>query len=784
LQKDGWQKKELPEEKMFRLIREAVIDIPRRTYAKGVFDDADTENPKLKQSVLDIIQNQIKQFNDIRPVLKYSLVGSILTKTYRDDADLDVNVLFDVPLEDRDVVRKELAKSLRNINGTLVPGTKHPINYYIITDPNVKETNDKMADAVFDIKNNTFIRKAKEFKFDPKRYAADFEKKVREIDVVQGELKRDIIDYNELKELNPDDVLDLQELINEKLDEIENGIKQLIDIGNTVLKDRADAFATDMTPEEIKSFGRKNQLPKNVIYKMLEKYHYLTMYKKLKEILDDGQVTDAEINSIDEALEKSFAFTFGRFNPPTIGHEKLIRTVASQGSDYKIFISRSQDAVKNPLSPSDKLKWMTKIFKNYASHILVMPTNMVLELATKIYSMGYKSITMVVGSDRVGEFKSILTKYNDEKNRHGYYNFKKINIVSAGERDPDEEGVTGMSASKLRDYAKRGDLKNFKRGIPGSLSEKEKNELFFDVRKGMGLSVSLAADYEPKVDKLKTLQEFEIQQVRDLYIREMIFNIGEQVNNTKLDVKGKVIRRGTNYIVLEDANNNLHKSWIWDCIPIAANKDVLVREYNLDVDYGFKAVSEIKEEPKLTEQKKKKMFSELKKELIKMTDIKKEAYDIGHDYAQHTSQITPGEPGYNPNYQGGEYKPSNNEDNQILVATKRFYPDGQPIPDSLPPKYMPASSQEVPKGQNCENCEYFESSNNHCHKFNAEVRPEYWCAKWEPNDDRKITMEDIEKWAGSDETIHKYRERYGDNYKSKIDEVKGKMLSFKDYANK
>ena len=699
---------------MFRLIQEAVIDIPRRTYAKGVFDNADTDNPKLKQTVLDIIENQIKQFNDIRPVLKYSLVGSILTKNYRDDADLDINVLFDVPLPDRDVIRKELAKSLRNINGTLVPGTKHPINYYIITDPNVKETNDKMADAVFDIKNNTFIRKAKEFIFDVKRYVADFEKRVREIDVVQGELKRDIIDYKELKELNPDDILNLQELINEKLDEIENGIKQLIDIGNTVLKDRADAFSTDMTPEEIKTFGRKNQLPKNVIYKMLEKYHYLTFYKELKHILEDGQVTDAEIQSIKtEEVNKSFAFTFGRFNPPTIGHEKLIRTVASQGSDYKIFISRSQDAVKNPLSPSDKLKWMTKIFKNYASHILVMPTNMVLELATKIYSMGYKSITMVVGSDRVGEFKSILTKYNDEKNRHGYYNFKNINIVSAGERDPDEEGVTGMSASKLRDYARRGDLKNFKRGIPGSLSEKEKNELFFDVRKGMGLSISLAADFEPKVDKLKTLQEFETQQVRDLYIREMIFNIGEQVNNTKLDVKGKVIRRGTNYIVLEDTNNNLHKSWIWDCIPIAADKEIMVREYNLDVDYGFKAVSEIKEEPKLTEQKKKKMFGELKKELIKMTDIKKEAYDIGHDYAQHTSKTTPGEPGYDPNYKGTTYQPSKTEDNL-----------------------------------------------------------------------KKITTQDIEEWASSNETIHKYRERYGDNYQIKINEVKTKMMSFKDYANK
>ena len=758
---------------MFRLIQEAVIDIPRRTYAKGVFDDADTNNPKLKQGVLDIINNQIKQFNEIKPVLKYSLVGSILTKTYRDDADLDVNVLFDVPLPDRDVVRKELAKSLRNINGTLVPGTKHPINYYIITDPNVKETNDKMADAVFDIKNNTFIRKAKEFKFDAKRYAADFEKKVREIDVVQGELKRDLIDYRELKELDPNDILDLQELINAKVIEVEDSINHLVAIGDEVLKDRATAFATDMTPEEIKTFGRKNQLPKNVVYKMLEKYHYLTFYKALKDIIKDGEITDAELDSIKvEAVNKSFAFTFGRFNPPTIGHEKLIRTVASQGMDYKIFLSRSQDALKNPLSPSDKLKYMTKMFRNYASHIMVMPSNMVLELATKIYNMGYRNVTMVVGSDRVAEFKSILNRYNDEKNRHGYYNFEKINIISAGERDPDEEGVTGMSASKLRDYARRGDLKNFKRGVPGNLSEKEKNELFFDVRKGMGLSISLAADFEPQNNKVKTLQEFESQQVRDLYIREMIFNIGEQAHNVNLDIKGKVIRRGTNYIVLEDANNNLHKSWIWDCVPIAANKEVAIREYNLDVDYGFTAVSTIEEKTELPQdkdvskepgtqpkkyykglsksdkekradhfkrqdttkpgyepapgddkaktkpskftQKYKKMFGEFKKDLqarFNMTTDKKEAYDIGHDYAQHTSKTTPGEPGYDPNYKGTTYKPSKTEDNL-----------------------------------------------------------------------KKITTQDIEEWASSNETIDKYRERYGDNYQTKIEEVKTKMMSFKDYA--
>ena len=103
-----------------------------------------------------------------------------------------------------------------------------------------------------------------------------------------------------------------------------------------------------MSPDEIRTYGVKNRLPKNVIYKMLEKYHYLKFYKKCKQILDDGKVTDAEINSLKEVRSgKTMAFTFGRFNPPTIGHEKLIKKVASQSAnDYRIFLSRSQDSKK------------------------------------------------------------------------------------------------------------------------------------------------------------------------------------------------------------------------------------------------------------------------------------------------------------------------------------------------------------------------------------------------------------------------------------------------------
>jgi Nicotinamide mononucleotide adenylyltransferase len=172
---------------------------------------------------------------------------------------------------------------------------------------------------------------------------------------------------------------------------------------------------------------------------------------------------------IEEAKEKSIAFAFGRFNPPTTGHEKLIQKVASvSANDYRIYISRSQDPKKNPLSPNDKLKVMKDMFPRYSNKIEIIPSNMVLELATKLYNKGYTKVIMVSGSDRVREFEDLLKRYNDVKSRHGYYNFDNISVVSAGERDPDAEGVSGMSASKMRAAAQKGDLKAFSQGVPSS----------------------------------------------------------------------------------------------------------------------------------------------------------------------------------------------------------------------------------------------------------------------------------------------------------------------------
>jgi len=597
--------------KFYKDLIESVIDIPRKDYAPGVFDDADSENPKLKQKVLDMIDKQIKEFEKLAPVVSTSLIGSILTKRYRNDADLDINVLFDVPEDEQEERREQYSKLLRDINGKNVPGTEHPVNYYVITDPKVLENNNKKADGIFSIKDNKWIKKPDEDTFEPEKYEADFRKQVQELDIINGELKRDIIDYTELKQLSNNDVLNLQALVNEKLEEIEESIRRLKEIGDKLTNDRRDIFSREMTPDEIREFGKQNKLPKNVIYKMLEKYHYMKFYKKLKDILEDDKVTDQEIDSLKEAPEYSkgtLVLAFGRFNPPTIGHEKLLRKVSQTPGDFKhVYLSKSNDPKKNPLTPTQKIQYMRSMFPQHRSMFRIPKSNMILDIATEIYNDGYSNINFVAGSDRVQEFKTILNKYNNVKSRHGFYNFKNIKVTSAGERDPDAEGATGMSASKMRQAVAQGDIKSFEKGLPRGF--RDVKGLFRDVAVGMRVDFkqALAANtnnhFGYSFKPVASLEAFEKKQLRDLYIREVIFNINDKVHYVKEDIHGKIVRRSTNYIVLEDSEENLHKAWIYDCVPDSADKEVAIREFNLDIDYGFEAVSEgdMKEKKKLAQ---------------------------------------------------------------------------------------------------------------------------------------------------------------------------------------
>ena len=733
-----------------KTFKESIIDIPRRTYAKGVFDDADSNNPKIKPSVKALIDKQIDMFEKEYPVVKVGLIGSILTKRYREDADLDLNVLFDVPKEKREEERTRLSKKYLsannpdNIQGKLIPGTKHPINYYFITDMKTYNDQEKKADAVFDIDDNKFVKRPDDFTFDKSMYLKDFERKVQEIDVVKGELKRDIIDYRELEELSPDDILNLQELLNEKLEEIEDSIKDIIRIGDGVDAERRAAFDKDMSPDEIRQYGVKNRLPKNVIYKMLEKYHYLKFYKKCKKILDDGKVSDKEIDDLEmhEAKGKSVAFAFGRFNPPTIGHEKLINKVKSlPTNDYKIYLSRSNDPKKNPLSPRDKLSIMKKMFPSHARNIEINQTNMVLDIATLLYKKGYSDVTMVAGSDRVREFETILKKYNGISSRHGMYDFESIKVVSAGERDPDAEGASGMSASKMRAAAAKGDLNNFKKGLPSGV---DADSIMKQVRKGMNLAANYM--YMRNLNPVASLEQFEQQQIRDLYIREQIFNIGETVDYIKEDIQGKVVRKGTNYIVVEDNKNNLHKAWIWDCIPVSTtNREVEMREHNLNVDYGFEAVSEVKEDldaqPQDKDVKKKDGTQPKKyyKQLSKDVKNKRADYFKSKDTTKNDNKPAPGD-------KGAKTKTS--------IHTKKYKQMYGEVYEIGTPEYTQHTIDMTPGQEN----------------------PIKKVKGFLDREREKPTEKDVKEWASTESTMNKYRERYKEEWKAKLSEVVAKMI--------
>lgn len=169
---------------------------------------------------------------------------------------------------------------------------------------------------------------------------------------------------------------------------------------------------------------------------------------------------------------KTAVLTYGRFNPPTVGHAKLVDHVLKQKGDHHIFVSHSQDSKKNPLSASEKVHYLKTMYPNHAKsiHAASKESPTIFHAAAGMHKAGYHHLHVVVGSDRVKEFHEKLHKYNGkfDKNGNGFH-FKSIKVSSAGDRDPDAEGVEGMSASKMREHALSGNKEGFKSGLHPTL---------------------------------------------------------------------------------------------------------------------------------------------------------------------------------------------------------------------------------------------------------------------------------------------------------------------------
>lgn len=272
---------------------------------------------------------------------------------------------------------------------------------------------------------------------------------------------------------------------------------------------------------------------------------------------------------LNEAASVAY-FTFGRMNPPTIGHEKLLDQLSkkSGSNDYFVYVSQTQDKKSNPLAYSDKVKNARKMFPKHARRIMIdKNVRTVFDAATSLYDSGYKNLVMVVGSDRVQEFKTLLNKYNGVKGRHGFYNFESIGIESAGARDPDSAGVEGMSASKQREHARNNDFASFSQGVTKTMSNRDARKLFNDVRKGMGLS--------EQTDFKRHIELEPVSEEREKYVKGNLFELGDTVRINESDQTGKIAWLGSNYVVVNLGEDKTVRKWITDICKVDEAKKSL-----------------------------------------------------------------------------------------------------------------------------------------------------------------------------------------------------------------
>ena len=247
--------------------------------------------------------------------------------------------------------------------------------------------------------------------------------------------------------------------------------------------------------------------------------------------------------------------TFGRFNPPTIGHQKLLdaaKKAAGKGS-LRIYPSRSHDPKKNPYDPDEKIDVMKQMYPDHAGNIVNDPNSKtIFDVLKQAHEDGFSSVKIVVGGDRVKEFTKLSGDYNGK-----LYDFSDVETISAGERDPDAEGVEGMSASKMRKAAMEDDFETYRTGIPDIIDDKTAKMMMTNLKKRMQVT-------KESWNLWEIAPKFDWKNLRENYIKGKIFNVDQLVENLNTGLVGKVIRRGTNYLICVTEENVMFKSWIRD----------------------------------------------------------------------------------------------------------------------------------------------------------------------------------------------------------------------------
>lgn len=243
-------------------------------------------------------------------------------------------------------------------------------------------------------------------------------------------------------------------------------------------------------------------------------------------------------------------------NPPTAGHEKLLDFLKAKAGNnpYRIYLTQTEDQNKNPIPFVQKVKFARKGFPQYARQIMMdRKLKTIFDAVTSFYNEGFKRIVVVAGGDRIREYEITLNKYNGKKGRHGFYNFEKITVMNAGDRDPESKGVAGVSGTKLRDFVKNGDFTSFAQSMPKKLSNADAKQVFNAVRKGLGL--------KEQKEFVNHVQLEKVSQTREAYVSGDLFKVGDTVIIKDTDVVAEVKHLGSNYIIVESDGVQMRK-WL------------------------------------------------------------------------------------------------------------------------------------------------------------------------------------------------------------------------------
>ena len=255
----------------------------------------------------------------------------------------------------------------------------------------------------------------------------------------------------------------------------------------------------------------------------------------------------------------TLTLAFGRFNPPHAGHQQLMDIAAQSAeqeeSDYIIVPSRSQDPKKNPLDPDTKVAVMRQMFPQHSERIVNDGANRtIFDVLKKAHNDGYTNVRIVAGQDRVKEFDKLAQNYNGQ-----LYQFDAMEVISSGDRDPDSDGVEGLSSSRMRLAAAEGDFKTFRSGLPEGIPRKDAMALFDGVRQSMNV-----ADMKEFWNIWEIAPKYDLENLRESYVAKQIFNIGDRVENLNTGMIGRIIRRGANHLICVAENNIMFKSWVKD----------------------------------------------------------------------------------------------------------------------------------------------------------------------------------------------------------------------------